>query len=192
MSAVKEKEQEPEHIWLICGYAGSGKDTAAGILAKNLSRANISSFASAVKDFVAKAHNLDRQLFDTQEGKRQRVDSMRTIRDLLIEYAESEKLNYGDLAIWARRLNPPANTAHWILSDWRFKAELDCLRERFPNARIHTIRVVRREVVPLETETEHELDGLHCDVILDNSSSRISLGNLIERKIHAEIERSVI
>jgi hypothetical protein len=181
--------EDPEHIWLICGYAGSGKDTAAGILAKNLARSSISSFASAVKDFVARQHNLERQLFDTQEGKRQRVDSRRTIRDLLIEYAESEKLNYGDLAIWARRLNPPANTVHWILSDWRFLAELDCFRERFPKTHIHTIRIVRNGVVPLETETEHELDGVHCDVVLDNSSSRIALGNQIESKIHGVLEQ---
>ncbi len=132
-------EHDPEHIWLICGYAGSGKDTAAGILAKNLARTSISSFASAVKE----------------------------------------------------RLNPPANTTHWILSDWRFLAELDCFRERFPASHIHTIRVVRNGVVPLETDTEHELDGFPCDVVLDNSSSRISLGNQIESKIHGVLEREM-
>lgn len=185
-------EEYPEHIWMICGYAGSGKDTAAAILAKNLSRANITAFASAVKDFVAAVYDIDRAALDTQEGKRKEVREGVTVRDLLIEHAQTEKECCGDPAIWAKRVHPPPNTVHWILSDWRFLAELNCFRSRFPRAKIHTIRIVRAEVTPLETATEHELDEFACDVVLDNSSSRISLGNQIERKIHAELERSII
>ena len=185
-------EDYPEHIWLIRGYAGSGKDTAAAIIAKNLSRANITAFASAVKDFVAAAYDIDRASLDTQEGKRKLVGEGVTVRDLLIEHAQSEKVKHGDPAIWAKRVQPPPNTVHWILSDWRFLAELKCFRFRFPKSKIHTIEIVRNGITPLETETEHELDGFVCDVVLDNSSSRISLGNQIEHKIHAEIERSLI
>jgi hypothetical protein len=183
-------EDYPEHIWLIRGYAGSGKDTAAAIIAKNLSRANITAFASAVKDFVAAAYDIDRASLDTQEGKRKLVSEGVTVRDLLIEHAQSEKVKHGDPAIWAKRVQPPPNTAHWILSDWRFLAELKCFRFRFPKSNIHTIEIVRNGITPLETATEHELDGFVCDVVLDNSSSRISLGNQIERKIHAELERT--
>jgi hypothetical protein len=185
-------EEYPEHIWLIRGYAGSGKDTAAAIIAKNLARANITAFASAVKDFVAAAYDIDRTSLDTQEGKKREVCKEGvTARDLLIEHAQSEKVKHGDPAIWAKRVHPPPNTAHWILSDWRFLAELKCFRSRFPKSKIHTIQIVRTGVMSMETATEHELDGFVCDVVLDNSSSRISLGNQIERKIHAEIERTI-
>ena len=185
MNAVGLKQEYPhtykdsmvEHIWLLAGYAGSGKDTAAQLLLSVLGDGAIGSFAGVVKDEVAQLYDIPRSSLDTQEGKATIVHfPTRTItaRNLLIEHAEGEKKRTGDPAIWAQRIQPPP-TSHWILSDWRFLDELLYLRFRFPSAAIHTLRIVRPDVHPLSTYTEHELDGFVFDHTIDNSGSLLYL-----------------
>jgi hypothetical protein len=164
-----------QHIWLLAGYAGSGKDTTAQMLQQILGNAAIGSFAGAVKDEVAKLYGIERSVLDTQEGKASLLpDRKITVRSLLIEHAEGEKERTGDSAIWAQRIQPPP-TIHWILSDWRFLEELLHLRFRFPSAVIHTLRIVRPDVQPLSTYTEHALDTFQFDCTIDNSGSLLYL-----------------
>ncbi len=176
----------PEHIWLISGYAGSGKDTVAGILRNILGDAlsATASFAGAVKDEVAAVYDFDRAVLDTQEGKARHIklaDGRRTtIRDLLIHHAETTKQKTGDAAIWAKRIAPPA-VAHWILSDWRFLEELHSLQARFPESRIHTVRVLRPGVHPSASHTEHQLDAFVYEYTIENSGSLLYIGTQISR-----------
>jgi hypothetical protein len=168
------------HIWFLHGYAGSGKDTTADLMKVLLGPSvHISSFASAVKDEVAQLYGLERPLLDTQEGKQSYVGN-KTVRDLLIEHAESAKQTSGNPAIWASRIMPPPpETLHWIFSDWRFMSELTTIRERFPDADIHTVRIVRPSVKPMTSHTEHELDEYPCKYVMENSGSRLFLANQV-------------
>ncbi len=172
-----------EHIWLLSGFAGSGKDTAASLLVNLLgSQATIGSFAGAAKDAVAAHYNIDRHLLDTQEGKASIVvfpTRQLTVRELLIEYAEGEKKRAGNPAVWAERIVAPT-TPHWILSDWRFLDELLYLRMRFPYAAIHTIRITRPSVHSGDSCTEHELDSFLFEYHVDNSGSLLHLANQIQ------------
>lgn len=173
-----------QHIWLVHGYAGSGKDTAAALLASQVKNATISSFASAVKDEVALMYEFDRPYLDTQAGKERIVGfvdgSVHTIRDLIISHAQTQKITYTDPQYWAKRVNPTPETEHWILSDWRFLAEYECLKTRFPNIPIHTLYIYRPSVIPLATETEHELDGFVSEFKVDNSGSLLYLANQLQ------------
>ena len=173
-----------EHIWLLSGFAGSGKDTVASLLVNLLgSQATIGSFAGAAKDAVAAQYNLNRHLLDTQEGKASIVvfpTRQLTVRELLIEYAEGEKRRAGNPAVWAERIAPPT-TPHWILSDWRFLDELLYLRMRFPRAAVHTLRITRPSVHSSASHTEHDLDLFHFEYVVDNSGSLLYLANQIQK-----------
>lgn len=178
----------PQTIWLISGWAGSGKDTTADILVNLLGADYVQrdSFAAAVKDEVAVMYDFDRAYLDTQEGKARIVHmadgTMKTVRDLLIEHAQKTKEDTHS-AIWAERLKAP-NTNHWIISDWRFVDELLCLRMRFPHAAMYTLRVSRPSVEPKDTPTEHELDDFVCQYTIENTGSLLHIGNQLMRILH--------
>ncbi len=180
----------PQTIWLISGYAGSGKDTTADML-ENLIGPTIcvrDSFAGAVKDEVAAMYDFDRAYLDTAEGKARRIrladGTHKTVRELLIEHAESTKVSTGDPAVWAKRLQAPV-APHWILSDWRFLDELFALRMRFPHAAIYTLRVQRPGVEIMDTRTEHELDGFVTQYTIENSGSLLYIGNQLSNILHS-------
>lgn len=175
----------PEHIWLLAGYAGAGKDTTAALLAQLLGDKEVTknSFAGYVKDEVAAMYEFDRTYLDTQEGKARKITfpdgKVTTIRDLLIGHAEATKHETGNPAVWAERI-PIPNTTHWILSDWRFRAELECLRQRCPSAAIHTVRILRNELETSTSYTEHQLDRYPCQYTIENIGSLLYLGTQVE------------
>lgn len=150
------------------------------MLGVSAERVVVSAFAAAVKDEVAILYDIPRQMLDTEEGKKSLHSSGNTVRDLLIDHGEGEKQRTGDPAIWAHRVIPPPACEHWILSDWRFSAEYVALRKRFPKANVHTVRVDRPSVQTLNTYTEHELDGVPCSVMLDNSGSLLYLRRQVQ------------
>lgn len=175
----------PQHIWLLRGYAGSGKDTAATILAR-LTNGTISSFASAVKDEVAMMYEFKREVLDTQEGKQRYVHfangTSKTLRDLLIEHGQGQKQRNKDPQYWAKRLQAPPTT-HWILSDWRFVAEKECLEYRFPEATFHTVHIQRDSIQAMATETEHELDGQPCQFVWPNNGTLQDLEHVVQDSV---------
>ncbi len=179
------------HIWLLSGYAGSGKDTIAAMMLELLESAQRNGFADAVKDEVAAMYDLTRESLDTQVGKARVLHfadgSRKTVRDLIIEHAETTKAAEGP-AVWANRLRAP-NTVHWILSDWRFVAEHEALQRRFPDAHIHTVRIQRPSVQPLATYTEHELTTVPHDHTIDNSDSLLYARNQVKNMINSSIDR---
>jgi hypothetical protein len=176
----------PQIIWLISGYAGSGKDTTAELLVNLIgpTLCTRDSFAGAVKDEVAAMYEFDRAYLNTAEGKARRIrmpdGTVKTVRELIIEHAESTKAATEDPAIWAKRLTSPS-TPHWILSDWRFLDELIALRMRFPQAVIYTLRVKRPGVEHMNTYTEHELDGYVTQYTIENSGSLLYIGNQLSQ-----------
>lgn len=176
----------PEHIWLLAGYAGSGKDTSGSILQSllNSSHVHLSAFAASVKDEVAELYSLPRTSLDTQVGKQAWIEtadgSQIQVRSLLIQHGQGKKQETGNPYIWAERVHPPSETKHWILTDWRFIGELECLKRRFPTAAIHTLRILKSDIKPLTSETEHELDQYMCNFIVDNSGSILYLANQLQ------------
>jgi hypothetical protein len=134
---------------------------------------------------------LDRASLENAEGKNRILklaDGRQcSVRDLIIDHAEGEKNVTGDPAVWAQRVFP-RGTQHWILSDWRFKEEYAALRQRFPTARFHTVEIKRPSVEPLDTYTEHELDHVQCNAVLENVGSLLHLGSQVQAVLDAVIE----
>ena len=170
------------NIYLIAGYAGSGKTTMCVCLTDIIAKIAtyiplVTAFAVAVKDDCASIHKIPRILFETQEGKASVVQTssgLKTLRQLMIEYSAAEKTRTGNSAIWAERVADKIATSmpqDVIIHDWRYKLELECLKSRFPTAKFHTIRVVRKGVVPLADPSEHDLDSVVTDYILQNDDN---------------------
>lgn len=184
----------PVHIWMFCGYAGSGKTHAANHLQSLLNPAStyVSAFADAVKDDVAAMYRLPRTLFDTQEGKASLVktpDGKRKARDLLIEYSLAMKEAYGN-AVWAeevvrriRSVTERRSIEHVILHDLRFKSEVETMYDEFDSSAefvLHTIRILRPSIKSLPIPSEHDLDDFVADTSIENSGSKEELHSKIE------------
>jgi hypothetical protein len=164
-------------LWLLTGYAGSGKSAAAVALQARLPRSRCIAFADAVKDYVAATYGLKRHMCDTQDGKRTRLSTTegpKTIRDLLIEHAEREKVTTGNPGVWAalvaQQIEAAPEVEHWIVHDWRFHAERETLRNCFPHATIVTLRIQRPDVTPTAHRTEHDLDDVEIETVRNSGT----------------------
>ena len=177
------------NIWLLAGYAGSGKTTAATYVQSHLPNSRMTAFASRVKDDVAKQYGLERALLDTQEGKASFVaGTTKTVRDCLIEYAAEHKVSMNNPGIWALyvkgEIERSPQIGHWILHDWRYLAEYTVLQS-IPNAHIHTVRIRKSCVQPLESASEHELDSTKTEYVIDNDGSMDELRDAVQRIIES-------
>ena len=159
------------NIWLLAGYAGSGKTTAATILQTYLPKSKLTAFAKRVKDDVAKQYNIDRELLETQEGKSSFIQD-KTVRDILIEYSAKHKEDTQNPSIWAEYVRDEIlqshNVEHWIIHDWRYSAEYQTL---LTIANVTTIRILNPSVCPSNSPSEHELDNVITDYVVKNSGS---------------------
>ena len=163
------------NIFLLSGYAGSGKSFAATWLQRCLNNSRLAAFADPIKDGVSKEYNIPRALCDTQEGKATVVDEKgTTVRDLLIQYAAEKKL-YFNATVFAHsvvckiRENPTIES--WIIHDWRYPEEYLTLIGCFPEADIYRIRIVRSSVQSLPIPSEHGLDDYPFDHTIYNDGT---------------------
>lgn len=171
-------------IILICGYAGSGKDTIGDILQKK--GYTRYAFADELKEFTAKKHGFLYDLTVTQKGKNTNVLSILTkeidsVRKFLIYESALAKKIYNDDMYWAKivvsKIKENSHLNQYVITDWRYIAELNHTKELL-NQKIYTIRVIRNDIVPLSDSSEHELDSIICDFTIHNNES---LDNLIKQ-----------
>jgi hypothetical protein len=162
------------HIFLISGFAGAGKSTVANYLKTLRSHSEQTAFAKHVKNFVSDKYDIERTLFDTQEGKKTIVEATHgffTVRDLLILHAEAAKRKQGE-GIWAetvvQEIQSKPDIQNWIIEDWRFPIEYDVLRKAFEHANIHRIRVENKKVEPYH-KAEQTLYRESMNCIIDNT-----------------------
>ena len=179
-------------LWLLTGNAGSGKSAAAAALEARLPRSRRIAFADAVKDDVAAIYGLKRHMCDTQDGKRTRIttaEGPKTIRDLLIEHGEQEKVRTGNPGVWAAlvalQMEAAPQIDHWIVHDWRFHAERETLRDCFPRATIVTLRIQRPGVPYTNHHTERELDDVEMETV-SNSGTIEELREALQAKVPTE------
>lgn len=162
-------------IFLIAGYAGSGKSTAGDIIVRAIG-AKTTAFGAAVKDDVAALQNIPRYLLETQEGKRLTYNG-KSGRQHLIEHSAAMKRLHGD-DVWAVRVAKKIaefTSCDWVIHDWRYKTELNTLRETFPDAKIITIRVCRSTVIPLDDPSEHDIDDVPTGYVILNDGTKAEL-----------------
>jgi len=170
-------------LWFIAGYSKSGKTTVGDLLTE-IVKGGHTTFAKAVKDDISRMTGIERELLETQEGKAAMYACGKTGRQLLIEHAAAEKERTKNTAYWAVKVGDEIAAAppdmDWVLSDWRYKAEIAHLRQRFPTYRIVTIHIERPEIIPSSSPSEHELDDETFDYNILNSGSLLYLGAQIQ------------
>jgi len=170
-------------LWFIAGYSKSGKTTAGDLLTEII-KGNHTTFAKAVKDDVSRLTGIERALFETQEGKAAMYEGGKTGRQLLIEHAAVEKERTCDPAYWAVKVGDTIaaapDTTPWVLSDWRYNAEIAYLRHRFPSRRVVTLHIERPGIIPSSSPSEHELDDEQFEYRILNSGSLLYLGAQIQ------------
>ena len=168
----------------ICGFIGSGKDTAADYLV-NFHEFKRESFAATLKDAVASVFGWDRDMLEgrTKESR---------------EWRETED------AWWAERLGMPNLTPRWILQYWG----TDVLRRHFHDdiwiaSLENKLRTTRDNIVISDCRFPNEIRGLKAqggrivwiqrgitphwyDIAAQaNKGSRNAQSWLDEQKIHA-------
>jgi dephospho-CoA kinase len=167
-------------VWL-SGYAGSGKDATASILCEKYGFTRYA-FADSLKDYVAKLHNFDRKLCDSQEGKKTVLSNGKTVRQLLISESAAKKRD--DKNYFAREVAERIKedkSCKIVISDWRFLEEINFLSDAFLGWKHLTIRVVRPNIECIEDESEHQLDNYDFDNFIINDKSFNYLDNDLKK-----------
>jgi len=168
-------------IYLIGGKAGSGKDTMADYMCKNYGCKRLA-YADALKDYTSEKYNIDRNLFDTQDGKMKVIkvnDSELTIRQLLINVSLEKKLTNENLWIdIVIQQILDSDKEFIVISDFRYPAEYFELTKKFNY--VSTIKIVRDNVKLINDHSETALDTFDFDCIIDNNSDVNSLYSTLD------------
>ena len=162
-------------ILLISGYSCSGKDTLADLFLPLGFKKY--AMADSVKTFSSERHGFPFSLTQSQEGKATLVKSTFshkevTVRQLLIEDSLEMKITSQDPAFWACILAKKISKElpeYVVISDWRYKEELNHLKTIFPDATVKKIRVVRDNIVLSSDPSEHDLDNFTFDYVVKNN-----------------------
>lgn len=167
-------QQKMRTIVLLSGWAGSGKDTVADYLAFHYGFHRIA-FGDYLKRDVAKETGIPLAAFYDRELKDTAISGSgnKTPRDWLLAHAR--KARAVDLDVYARQavteilaLDPSIPI---VISDWRYRRELHCIKQYFHREGIITARIDRAGLTPSSDETEHDLDHFCFDHTIQNNGS---------------------
>lgn len=162
-------------ILLISGWAGSGKDSAAALLAEELGFQRYA-FASSLKADVSERTGIPVANFHFPSLKNAPLEEpcclypdAVTHRDVLLQHAAAERAKNPSV-FCARTADLIASSAgpRFVISDWRLLHEHAYMKLRFPHARIITLRISRYCVGPRPELIEHELDGFPFNLRIAN------------------------
>ena len=164
-------------IILLAGWSQAGKDTAADYLVEKYGFKKFA-FADAPKVAVAAKYNFPIGWTKTQEGKALQVhteNGLRTVRDLIIEYANSERAKnpYAWAEVTANEIKEVVANGnvtadingdiHLVISDWRLIDELIGLQRELVSLKpnIYPILIKRdgQIISPVPDKTEYSLLG---------------------------------
>ena len=176
-------------IILLRGFSNSGKDFIGNIIINQYGYKQFS-FADSLKKIVAEKYNIPLELFYSQEGKKMIYNNYNnyniTYRQLLID--EALKLKEIDPDIFAKHCSDSIrNSTHInnsmqriIITDWRFNNELDVLKQKFPNAKIIPVHVIRTNQIksPIDDISEYHLMDRKDDITIINNMDNSIYDNI--------------
>ena len=178
---------------MVSGYKRSGKDYVSEVMLQLTEESQVLSFAEPLKDIMAITLGVSK---DTLENLKNvgvavgthdnygHVDEIATnARAILQRFGtEAMKKHFGD-SVWSDLLvskMPEYGTV--IISDWRFKVEVDTLRRY---GKVHTVRVHDHTLVAGDHASEHELDDYDFEYHIDNTAKDASVLEAIEYVTHS-------
>jgi len=175
-------------IFLLSGWSCSGKDTAADFICKTYGLKKFA-FADAPKVAVAEKYNFPFGWTHTQDGKQLKIQTdtgMRTVRELIIDYANSERTKnpFAWAEVIAQQIRQSLTTGHtkFVISDWRFIDELTGLQRELYDLKpiIYPVQIVRptQIISPVPDKTEYELIGFPFHIRLENPGDHFFFTNI--------------
>jgi hypothetical protein len=175
-------------IFLLSGWSHSGKDTAADFICKTYGFKKFA-FADAPKVAVAEKYNFPFGWTQTQDGKRLEVQTpsgTHTVRDLIIEYANSERTKnpfaWAEVVANQIRQSIASGQRRFIISDWRLIDELIGLQKELYDIKpiIYPIQIIRQGQIisPVANRTEYDLLGFPFHIRLENSGDHSFFTNI--------------
>jgi hypothetical protein len=171
-------------IILLRGFSNSGKDFVGNIIINQYGYKQFS-FADSLKKIVSEKYNIPLELFYSQEGKKMIYNNNNynniTYRQLLID--EALRLKETDPDIFAKHCsNSISNNSmkRIIITDWRFNNELDVLKQKFPNAKIIPVHVIRTNQIksPIDDISEYHLMDRKDDITIINNMDNSIYDNI--------------
>jgi hypothetical protein len=141
-------------IFLLTGYCGCGKTTAA-LLMKKLLKSHISHLAifddPIMKD-ASEKHRFPLELARTHAGKQSIIHTLtppKKLHELIDDHRAELKRIYGEDILTRKIIDtvysfPSSDT--WIIHDWRFLEDASGLKSALDPAALITVRIVRSGV----------------------------------------------
>lgn len=164
-------------ILLLSGWAGAGKDATASILSTYGYKRY--AFADALKKQVAEEYQFPLEWCYTQRGKLLKPDTAKangkTVRELLIQRGQeirAEKNNPGYFAEKTAQQILQDFPPLVVITDWRLPCEYETMKEYFfLSGKLVLVRIDRHgqeKSLVNDTLTEHSLDHLKFDIVVEN------------------------
>lgn len=174
-------------IIAICGRKRHGKDTVANYISSKYGYENVK-FASVLKSICKQVFNLsdpqieddEKDVIDARYDKTPR-QIMQFIGTDMMQFELQKFMPRIGRLVWTTALLDSTKDKCIVISDLRFKHEADEVFRCDPNALI--IRVNRNCVdIPIDSHvSENELDGIPCNLTLNNDGSIIDLHASIDK-----------
>ena len=180
-------------VILVGGKKRVGKDTVAKEIVKQLEGYSVNrlSFAEPMKEIIADTFNVSLVTIETiknepsnfplqckqlnVEGNYNRINT--DMRQVLQRFGtEAMKKQFGN-DVWAELLYKKIHSDITVVSDWRFKSELEYLKKQ-KGVKVVTVYVNRLGLAHKDTHiSEKDLDDVKCDYLLQNVTDNIELLN---------------
>lgn len=162
-------------IILIKGFSHSGKDFVGNILCEEYGYKRFA-FADSLKKLVADKYKCDVNILHSQKGKLETCYDdylKRTYRQILIDEAREMRNVNPDVFVihCCEEIRKIASNSKIVITDWRYENELAVLKYTFPNAKIHTIHLIRKGQTesPVSDVSEYQLMNYNCDYDICNN-----------------------
>lgn len=179
-------------IFLVSGWAGSGKDTFCDYIVKKFAQRYVKlSFANPLKDIVSRRYLIDRRLLDTQEGKNKKILITKnnfyfetTGRELLINTAK--EIRNKDDKFFINQTMETINNLDYdqnvIISDFRFPLEYEEFKKAYndPIYKLTTIRINRFSKPFVNDLSEFQLENFKFDITFNNKGTKDKLYDIVD------------
>lgn len=200
------------HIIMLSGWKRSGKNTVADYLERRHGYIQLS-LAEPLKDLVAEKYRIPRFHLDNQDLKEKPISKLpyvyssvgSLLREEMAPHPGSGELYWTPRALcilegatlravdphyWTkdmiRRMETSGETL-FVVSDVRYRDEVNYIRMEFPQARL--IRITREETSPSLDPSERDLDNHTWDAEIHNTGSMADLEHMVDITL-ADLEKS--
>lgn len=181
-------------ILLISGWAGSGKDAAAALVAEELGFTRFA-FAAALKADAAAETGITLDEFSSHFYKDAPLTEpcyaypqAATPREVLLAHAARARAANPNIYTESTAADIAAfGGQRAVVSDWRQRCEYEFLVARFPKARVVTLRVTRASVAQRPEDIEHDLDAFPYDIRIANNGSISDLRDALRHALRPHL-----